>query len=117
MGRDPFGSVIDISTKGKLVKGRAIMVRRVQQISDVSGCHLLFVSASENGHVTEIVDFVSDLPILTVADGGDFAKRGGIINLVISGNKIRFEINPHAASRAGLQLSAQLLKLARIVDP
>ncbi len=115
IGRDPFGSVIDISTKGKFVKHRPLIVRRIEQIGEVETCHLLFVSSSESSRLSDIVEFVSDLPILTVADGGNFAQRGGIINLVITGNKIRFEINPDAASRAGLQLSAQLLKLALIV--
>lgn len=115
IGHDPFGSVIDISTKGKFVKGRPLVVRRIQQIGDVDTCHLLFVSSSERSRFSQIVAYTSELPILTVADGGNFAKRGGIINLVITGNKVRFEINPNAASRAGLQLSAQLLKLALIV--
>ena len=115
IGHDPFGSAIDISTQNKFVKGRPIIIRRVQRIGDVDTCHLLFVSSSENGRLLEIIEFVSDLPILTVADGGDFAQRGGSINLVNVSNKIRFEINPNAASRAGLRLSAQLLRLARIV--
>ncbi|HCL31396.1 MAG TPA: hypothetical protein DIC52_23575 [Candidatus Latescibacteria bacterium] len=32
-------------------------------------------------------------------------------------NKIRFQINPGAATRAGLTLSAKLLRLSEIVDP
>ena len=115
IGRDPFGLTIDISTNGKLVKGRPIIVRRIQQIDDVGTCHVLFVSSSEIGRFPEIIESVSDRPVLTVADGGNFAQRGGIINLVKVGNKVRFEINPDAASKAGLQLSAQLLKLAVIV--
>jgi len=41
---------------------------------------------------------------------------GGIINLVVEGDKIRFEVNPAAADRAGLKISAKLLSMAKIVN-
>jgi len=37
------------------------------------------------------------------------------INFYQEQNKVRFEINPAAARRAGLKISSQLLRLARIV--
>ena len=40
---------------------------------------------------------------------------GGIIGMYIEGDKVRFEANPDAAQRAGIKLSSQILKLARIV--
>jgi len=38
-----------------------------------------------------------------------------MIQFVLDGNRVRFEINVAAASRAGLNLSSELLKLARAV--
>ena len=52
---------------------------------------------------------------LTIGGTEGFATLGGIINLAIEGNKLRFEINPLAADRAGLKISSKLLNLARIV--
>ena len=37
---------------------------------------------------------------------------GGIVQFVLDGNRVRFEINLAAAQRLGLKLSSELLKLA-----
>ena len=39
-----------------------------------------------------------------------------MVGFVMRKNKIRFQINAGAATRAGLTLSAKLLRLAEIVD-
>ena len=54
-------------------------------------------------------------PVLTVSDIPDFVKRGGMVQFVLDGNHVRFEINIAAAQRAGLTLSSELLKIARAV--
>ena len=53
--------------------------------------------------------------VLTVSDIDRFARRGGVIGLVLEGDRIRFEVNLKAAERAQLRLSSDLLKLASIV--
>jgi hypothetical protein len=50
--------------------------------------------------------------ILTVSDMPAFTRRGGMIQFVLEGNRVRFEINLAAAQRAGLTLSSELLKVA-----
>jgi hypothetical protein len=57
---------------------------------------------------------LNDANILTVSEGetDDFIKAGGMINLVIVDNKIRFQINDNAAKKAGLTISSKLLSLA-----
>ena len=55
-------------------------------------------------------------PILTVSDVEGFTHRGGMINLLTSGRKIRIEINVEEAKKFGFDISAKLLKLAHIVN-
>jgi hypothetical protein len=40
-----------------------------------------------------------------------------MINFIIVDQKVRFEINLDAVQRSSLKMSAQLLNLARIVEP
>ena len=59
---------------------------------------------------------LGDVPfVLTVADIPDFVKQGGMIQFVLDGNTVKFEINVAASRRAGLKLSSELLKVARLV--
>jgi len=115
LGKDPFGSSLDIAVKGESIAGVTVAVKRISQPPEVQGCRVLFISSSEQGQLSAILSALANAPVLTVADIPDFVKRGGMIQFVLDGNRVRFEIDMAAAGRAGLTLSSDLLKVARVV--
>jgi hypothetical protein len=115
-GEDRFGAIIDRVLEGKKVNGRGFVVRRLKAVTDLKDCHIVFVSSSELVHLAEAIQVVKGVPTLTIGEVPGFAKLGGIINLVIEDNKVRFEVNVDAAKGADLTISSRLLALARIVQ-
>ncbi|MGH9510027.1 MAG: YfiR family protein, partial [Terriglobales bacterium] len=115
LGDDPFGSALDRIIEGKSVQGRKLVAYRLGRVEDSGKCQVLFVSASENGRLAHILAALRDRRVLTVGDTVGFAQRGGVINFQLEGSKVRFEINLDAAERAGLTVSSQLLKLAKVI--
>jgi len=115
LGQDPFGEDLAAAIAGNLVEGRKLVVRRVADLKGVSGCHILFVSASEHERLRAILDAVGDAPTLTVGEAEDFTRAGGGLRFYLSENKVRFEINLAATERARLKVSAKLLSLARVI--
>ena len=116
LGEDPFGTILDRVLEGKKVNGRAFLVKRLKSVLDLKECHIVFVSSSEMTHLVEAIHSVKGMPILTIGEIPGFAKRGGIINLVLEDNKVHFEVNVEAAKEADLNISSRLLALARIVQ-
>jgi hypothetical protein len=114
LGRGPFGGALE-SLNGKTVKGKRLVVRQLTGTREIGSVHVLFVSASERDSLDQIVSAARGANVLTVGEMAGFARSGGIINLTTQSNKIRFEINPEAAERAGLRISSQLLRLAKVV--
>ena len=52
-----------------------------------------------------------------MADRPGFLEEGGVIEIKLSGGRVRFDINLAAARDGGLRLSSQLLQLAdRIIQ-
>jgi hypothetical protein len=49
---------------------------------------------------------------LTVGEVENFLPGGGMVNFVIQGSRVRFEINPAAVGRSNLRVSSKLLSLA-----
>jgi len=88
----------------------------IADVEDAAACHILFVSASEKDRLAEILNAVETLPILTVADMGEFASSGGIVALKEVKDRSRLEINVGAADKAGVKLSSKLLRLADTVS-
>ena len=115
LGKDPFGKALD-SIKNKAVKGRAMRIRMCRTMGEVGGCHLLFISASEKRNLNPILNALKNSNTLTVSEMEMFAQSGGMINFIMVGNKVHFEINPEAAEAHQLKISSQILKLARIVS-
>lgn len=116
LGEDPFGTVLDRVLAGKKVNGRVFLVKRLKSVTDLKECHIVFVSSSEMTHLADAIHVVKGMPILTIGEIPGFAKRGGMINLVLEDNKVHFEVNVEAAKEADLNISSRLLALARIVQ-
>jgi hypothetical protein len=114
-GEDPFGSTIDEAVRGEVVRGRTLIVKRLRADEDLRSCHVVFISRSEKEKVPRILDQLKGSPTLTVSDLSGFAQQGGMINLLLVNKAVKLEINQAVAEAAGLQISAKLLKLARIV--
>ena len=113
-GKDRFGDALNL-IRGKKVKGRTVVVNSAVDSNNLTECDILFISSSEKDRLSSIMAALKDLPILTISEIEGFTRNGGIINFIIVGNKVRFEINPDAAKQVGIHISSQLLQLARIV--
>jgi hypothetical protein len=117
LGDDPFGAVLDQTIEGETINHRKLIIQRSQRVADLKGCHLVFISKSEKSRLADIFDRLGSASVLTVSETENFARRGGIINFYLDGNKVRFEINADAAQRKGIKISSQLLKLGKVVEP
>ena len=117
LGDDPFGPVLDRIIEGETIKNRKLVVKRSRRIQDLRTCHVLFISKSEKGRIGQILTTLDGASVFTVGEVEGFARRGGITNLFLQGNKVRFEINIEVAKRKGLKISAQLLALGTVVGP
>lgn len=116
LGRDPFGSTLDGIVAGEKIASRPAEVRRVQTPQEASSCNVLYISESEEPRLQAILVNLAKAPVLTVSDVPRFAERGGMIQFVLEGNRVRFVVNLGAAQRAGLALSSELLKVAKAVQ-
>jgi hypothetical protein len=115
LGEDPFGGYLDETVRGETVANHPLAVRRYRMVDEIKGCHILFVSRREQGHVGEILDSLKGRSVLTVSDAERFASHGGMIRFVTDHNRIRLRINLDAARAANLTLSSKLLRPAQIV--
>ena len=111
-GQDPFGAILDTTLSGESIDGKAVVAKRVSKAQDALGCRVLYISASEDSHLKEILAGLDKAGVLTVSDIPQFSQRGGMIQFVVVANKIRFEVNLTSAQDAGLTLSSDLLKVA-----
>ncbi len=103
--------------EGEVVNGRPLEMAQPQTPQDAEGCQILYVGRSEQQRAAPLLAAVRDRPVLTVGDSPTFTQHGGAIQFVLVQNRVRFDINLPSAQRANLKLSANLLRVARNVEP
>ncbi|MEO8430840.1 MAG: YfiR family protein [Acidobacteriota bacterium] len=96
---------------GQEVKGRRLVVRQYQRPSEAA-CQVLYVGAGQIHAFAEAARSFRELPILTVGEGDEFLKAGGMIALVQIEGRVRYRIRAEPAETARLVISSKLLKLA-----
>jgi hypothetical protein len=108
-GQNPFGDALDEALRGESVNNRSLTARVIP--GPEPGCHVIFVP--RGAATTAYLRAARGAPTLTVGETPDFLAQGGIINFILEGGKVRFQIDSKAAERADLRISSHLLRLAR----
>jgi hypothetical protein len=116
-GSDAIARELEQAVLGRKVAGRVVNVHRIAR-GDAAGecCQILFIGAGERGRTAEMLTQAEGRPVLTVTEVAAQHPKGSIINFLAMEDRIRFDISREAAERNGLQLSSQLLGVARQVD-
>jgi len=116
LGDPSFAAVVEKAAAGHTVNGRPIAVQAVESPDQATGAHLVFIASSQARRLPAVLRTLGGATVLTVGDTDGFAQEGVAINLYTFDNRVRIEVNSTAAARAGVHLSANLMRLARIVE-
>ena len=112
LGENPFHNDLEQMIHDKKVDEHPLEIRLLPSPIQATNCHILFISTSQKQQLPEALRTVKGSAVLTVSETERFTESGGMINFVLEGTKIRFQINNEAASRAGLKISSKLMSLA-----
>jgi len=115
LGQDPFGPSLDTTLAGETIGGKTVVAKRISSSQESGNCQILFLSLTEATRLDKIITDLDKQAVLTVSDMPQFVKSGGMIQFVLEGKKVRFEVNLTATQHAGLTLSSELLKVATVV--
>ena len=118
---DAAATVRAVAAAAGQVRGRRIEVEQVAPLRDgtvpgarLRASHLVFLHDVRADYRNDILRLLAGAPVLTVGDDRDFAARGGMLGIVRIDARLGIEANPRAIEDGGLQVSAKVLKLARI---
>ncbi|HWL62526.1 MAG TPA: YfiR family protein [Steroidobacteraceae bacterium] len=86
---------------------------QLQLAAPFHGCDVLYVDASVADWRALLA--ASEAPVLTVSDIPGFIAGGGMVELVIESDSVRFDVNLRALRAQSIRLPPQVLSLARQV--
>lgn len=102
--------------RGKQVHGAELEVTALSETSDIKDFRIILIdSDASSADLEKFLEPLMRKPILTVSRIDSHCSTGVMICFYKDGEKLRFAISKSAVERAGLKLSSQLLKLARML--
>ena len=112
----PFADTVARLIAGERIESRPLAIRTIQSPADETGCAILFIDASAKDRIGDLLAATAGKPVLTVSDAPGFLDRGGMIQFLVVGNRVRFSVDLRPAERSGVSLSSELLKVAVSVN-
>ena len=117
-GGNPFHEDLRNMVAGKRIAGHPVEFRVLTSTDEAKDCQILFVSQAAQKDASAIFAALHGASVLTVTENlPHFAGSSFAINLVMSADSIRFQINNPAAEHAGLTISSKLRSLSLPPNP
>jgi hypothetical protein len=113
---DEVAAELLLTTLGRKINNRAVVIRRLQHGDSMEDIHLLYIGPGEAQHVQAMVRQAPRRWTVTVTDDASADAIAGVINFRQSEGRLRFDVSQAAAERGDFKLSSRLLSVA-IVQP
>jgi hypothetical protein len=112
---DRVADAVDHTIKGRTVDGHGLVVSRLKTGATLPTCHILYIAGGDLKRSLDIAETVKAILVLTISDATRFAETGGMVELFVENDRMRFAVNTDALQRAHVRLSSRVLVLAKIV--
>jgi len=116
LGAEPFFEIVRKTVGDRTAGNRKVEVEARTSPSGAGECHIFYVGPSYEGVASEVIAEANGSNVLTVAGWAGFAEQGGTAHFYMDDRKVRFAINLGTAQKESLQISSQLLRIAKIVE-
>lgn len=118
LGSHPFGNAPEVLAN-RQTEGRVVRWRVLGSSADAADCDFVFIARSETVGLDATLRRLSKWPLVTVSDIEGFATQGGMVELALASDRasLNILINRKAAQKQGVEFNAQLLRLAKVIEP
>ena len=99
-------------TETKKVANQTLEVKKFSSPSEVTKCHILYISKDKSADLADIIKKLKNSSTLLVTEENGLVDKGAGINFIIKENRQKFELNKGNVERYKLKVSSNLEALA-----
>jgi len=116
IGNTPtYDEMVRLMTQ-RTVGPKRIMIKKTQPGPAAANCQILFIADDARGCLREVAAETASSPTLIVCEGSGLARKGAAIDLVLSDEHLKLEINKGNIEHHKLQIASELLELGTNVN-
>ncbi|NML61566.1 YfiR family protein [Massilia sp. RP-1-19] len=111
-GNDALADQLARTVGGRSVNGRTVSIRKLRRGESPAGLHILFVGAHDRAAIGDFLNAARGQSVLTVTDSDQALALGSMVNFVVAGQRLRFEVALDHVAPSRLRISARMLAAA-----
>jgi len=115
LGDSPIVDELKSMAQVKKVGDRPIKVTKINNVSEIRKCNILFIPAAKSPQIAEVLAKITTQSILVVSEEQGLGAKGSNVNFVTKDGKLAFELNQGATTKQGLKVSNELSRLAILI--
>lgn len=104
-----------LSLNRRIAQKREIVVRKDVALDQLKDCGMVFVGATDNRLLPQVVKQLGNAPVLVISDDRQAIDQGAHLGLLHNDDRVEFEVNLLNLQKSNLRASSQMLRLARTV--
>jgi len=101
--------------KTRMVGSQKIEIQNHPSIKEAEKANVIFITPDKSHFLADAIAKFKGKGTLIVTEKPGLIKVGAAINFIIEDSKTKFELNKSAATKAGLNISSSLEKMAKSV--
>ncbi len=109
---DDLALNLETAAKTKKINSQNLVVKRLKSPSEVTKCHMIYVSGASVGAVEPYINKAKEFNCLTITEGKGLIERTSAINFVVVGAAMKYEMNKSLFNQQDLIVSNTLENLA-----
>lgn len=115
LGDDDVYNTLNTWYANKPKNSKKIVVKKAGSPTEVANSHLVYVGSRSSNDFDAVLAKVNSSSTLVITDKKGLAEKGSGINFRIINNRLKFELNEQAVTKANLKVSSQLSAMAIII--
>lgn len=115
VGDSPLYSELLKMSKTKKVANQSLLIKKFRTSSEITKCHILYVSREKSDALSSVVKKVKSNSTLIITEDQGLVDKGAGINFIVKNNRQKFELNKKNVEKYKLKVSSNLEALAYTV--
>jgi hypothetical protein len=111
LGDNSLSGVLEFALKGRIEQGRKFQIHAADSLNQLPPCHIVIIALEDARKRRAILAELKNKPVLTVGDGAEALKDGGIIRFELS-DRIQMSVNLDQARTASLSIPTEMLEVS-----
>ena len=115
LGDSPLIEELKVLAQNKKVGDRPIKVVKINSISEIRKCNMLFIPADKSDKMSEVLQKIDTQSVLLMTEQQGLGAQGSCINFILKDGKLAFELNQAAFTKHNLKASNELTRIATMI--